>query len=97
MRAVPVDTDALGDDYKRMRRLSRPDEGNLIFGGNPPPCLDMSYEVTIKDRKDAFHAICMMKVKTLTHYTRTGHYRKNKDMLSWLHFSAFSKHYSHEN
>ena len=73
MRAVPVDTDALGDDYKRMRRLSRPDEGNLIFGGNPPPCLDMSYEVTIKDRKDAFHAICMMKVKTLTQYTRTGH------------------------
>ena len=26
VRAVPVDTDALGDDYKRMRRLSRPDE-----------------------------------------------------------------------
>ena len=26
MRAVPEDTDALGDDYKRMRRLSRPDE-----------------------------------------------------------------------
>ena len=26
MRAVPVDTDALGDDYKRMRCLSQPDE-----------------------------------------------------------------------
>ena len=62
VRAVPIDMDALGDDYKRMRRLSRPDEGSLTFGGNPPPCLDTPYEVTVKDRKDAFHAICMMKV-----------------------------------
>ena len=68
--------DALGDDYKRMRRLSRPDEGNLIFGGNPPPCLDMPYEVTVKDRKDAFHAICMMKVTEFIHYMRPKLRRK---------------------
>ncbi|KAL3880398.1 hypothetical protein ACJMK2_032642, partial [Sinanodonta woodiana] len=60
VKAVPV-SDALGDEYKRMRRLSRPDEGSLTFGGLPLPNLETPYEVTIKDRKDAFHAISMMK------------------------------------
>ena len=71
MRAVPVDMDPTGEDYKRMRRLSRPDEGNITFGGHPPPALETPYEVTVKDKKDAFHAICMMKVSgvsdTLSH------------------------------
>ncbi|XP_053398701.1 E3 ubiquitin-protein ligase MYCBP2-like isoform X4 [Mercenaria mercenaria] len=61
VRAVPIDLDPSGDEYKRMRRLSRPDEGTTTFGGHQPPCLDTPYEVTIKDKKDAFHAICMMK------------------------------------
>ena len=67
VKAVPVDMDPSGDDFKRMRRLSRPDEGNITFGGHPPPCLDTPYEVTIKDKKDAFHAICMMKVSLYTY------------------------------
>jgi E3 ubiquitin-protein ligase MYCBP2 len=62
VRAVPIDLDPSGDEYKRMRRLSRPDEGTTTFGGHPPPCLETPYEVTVKDKKDAFHAICMMKV-----------------------------------
>ncbi|WAQ99892.1 MYCB2-like protein [Mya arenaria] len=36
-------------------------EGSLAFGGHPPPSLETIYEVTVKDRKDAFHSICMMK------------------------------------
>ncbi|XP_052792731.1 E3 ubiquitin-protein ligase MYCBP2-like isoform X2 [Mya arenaria] len=59
VKAVPLDLE--GDDLKRMRRLSRPDEGSLAFGGHPPPSLETIYEVTVKDRKDAFHSICMMK------------------------------------
>ena len=30
--------------------------------------------------------------QTRTQYKRTGHCRKYNDMLSWLHFSAISKH-----
>ena len=63
MKAVPVDLGSLADD-KRTRRLSRPDDGNMTFGGHPPPALDTAYEPTVKDRKDIFHAICMMKVQT---------------------------------
>lgn len=63
VKAVPIDTDPAGDDLKRIRRQSRPDEGNLTYGGHPPPCLDTQYEVTITDKKEAFHAICLMKVK----------------------------------
>ncbi|KAL4230611.1 E3 ubiquitin-protein ligase mycbp2 [Mactra antiquata] len=61
VKAVPIDLDPSGDEYKRMRRLSRPDESTVTFGGHEPPCLDTPYEVTVKDKKDAFHAICMMK------------------------------------
>ncbi|XP_052283534.1 E3 ubiquitin-protein ligase MYCBP2-like isoform X2 [Dreissena polymorpha] len=59
VKAVPIDVD--GDEFKRIRRMSRPDTSNLTFGGKRPPPLDASYEVTVKDKKDAYHAICMMK------------------------------------
>lgn len=62
VKAVPIDMDPTGDDYKRMRRQSRPDEGSLTYGGHPPPCLDTQYEVTVTDKKEAFHAISIMKV-----------------------------------
>ncbi|VDI17612.1 E3 ubiquitin-protein ligase MYCBP2 [Mytilus galloprovincialis] len=61
VKAIPVDQGIMGDDSKKMRRLSRPDNSNMTFGGHPPPCLDVPYEPTIKDKKDIFHAICMMK------------------------------------
>ncbi|XP_076446720.1 E3 ubiquitin-protein ligase MYCBP2-like isoform X7 [Babylonia areolata] len=62
VRAVPVDRkENFGDDLKKMRRLSRPDDGDMTFGGLPAPQLDVPYEVTVKDRKDVFHAITVMK------------------------------------
>jgi len=39
---------------------------NLVFGGQAPPKLDTPYQVTLKDKKDAFHAISMMKVRSDT-------------------------------
>lgn len=63
MKALPIDRkDNIGDDLKRIRRLSRPDDGDMTFGGLPHPMLDIPYEVTVKDRKDVFHAITVMKV-----------------------------------
>ena len=60
---MPVDRkENFGDDLKKMRRLSRPDDGDLTFGGLPAPQLEVPYEVTVKDRKDVFHAITVMKV-----------------------------------
>ncbi|KAK7473506.1 hypothetical protein BaRGS_00035259, partial [Batillaria attramentaria] len=62
VKAVPVDRkENFGDDMKKMRRLSRPDDGDMTFGGLPAPQLDVPYEVTVKDRKDVFHAITVMK------------------------------------
>lgn len=63
VKAIPVDQGILGEDSKKTRRLSRPDNTNMTFGGLPPPCLDVPYEPTVKDKKDIFHAISMMKVK----------------------------------
>jgi len=40
---------------------SRRDNG-LLFGGHAAPRLDTPYHVTIKDNRDACHAISMMKV-----------------------------------
>jgi len=54
--------DPTGDEYKRMRRQSRPEDGSLTYGGHQPPCLDTIYEVTVTDKKEAFHAISIMKV-----------------------------------
>ncbi|XP_041356631.1 E3 ubiquitin-protein ligase MYCBP2-like isoform X3 [Gigantopelta aegis] len=61
VKAVPIDQKDSLDDLKKMRRISRPDEGDLTFGGMPPPSLDTPYESTVKDRKDVFHSITFMK------------------------------------
>ncbi|XP_064637403.1 E3 ubiquitin-protein ligase MYCBP2-like isoform X3 [Lineus longissimus] len=63
VKAVPIEhKDSLDDEHKKLRRLSKQDDINsMTFGGHPPPRLDMPYDVTLKDKKDAFHAICMMK------------------------------------
>ncbi|KAK6172343.1 hypothetical protein SNE40_016020 [Patella caerulea] len=61
VKAVPVDQKEGVDDSKKMRRLSRPDDGDLTFGGLPAPCLDVPYEVVVRERKDVFHSITMMK------------------------------------
>ncbi|XP_062580615.1 E3 ubiquitin-protein ligase MYCBP2-like [Saccostrea cucullata] len=60
VKAVPIDQGISGDE-RRLRRLSRPDEGDKIFGGHPPPPQDIPYEATVRERKDIFHAISMMK------------------------------------
>ena len=73
MRAVPVDRkENFGDDLKKMRRLSRPDDGDMTFGGLPAPQLEVPYEVTVKDRKDVFHAITVMKVLANKVYHNLG-------------------------
>lgn len=66
VKAVPIDQKD-SDDNKKIRRLSRPDDGDLTFGGHPPPCIDIPYQVTVKDKKDAFYAISMMKVGRVKH------------------------------
>ena len=33
-----------------------------VFGGHPAPKLGVPYEVTLREKKDAYHSICMMKV-----------------------------------
>lgn len=60
VKAVPIDQGVSGDE-RRLRRLSRPDEGDKIFGGHPPPPQDIPYEATVREKKDIFHAISMMK------------------------------------
>ena len=65
MKAVPVvkETSA-ADETRKQRRVSKYESGSSpLFGGHPAPRLDTPYQVTIKDKKDAFHAICMMKVR----------------------------------
>ena len=34
-----------------------------VFGGHPAPKLGVPYEVTVREKKDAYHSICMMKVR----------------------------------
>jgi hypothetical protein len=39
-------------------------DSTLLFGGHPPPSLEVPYQVTrFQEKKDAYHAICMMKVR----------------------------------
>ena len=52
-----------GTAERRPAQLSPSDNGSTAFGGHPPPKLDTSYQVTYKEKKDAYHAICMMKVR----------------------------------
>ena len=66
VKAVPIDQGVSGDE-RRLRRLSRPDEGDRIFGGHPPPPQDIPYEATVREKKDIFHAISMMKVYFTKH------------------------------
>jgi hypothetical protein len=60
--AVPVMKDAA--EERKMKRVSRFEtaDGSLVFGGHPPPRLDVPYHVTVKDNRDSYHAICIMKV-----------------------------------
>jgi len=60
VKAVPIIKDTTEERWAK--RLSRYDtEGSLIFGGHPSPKLDVPYQVTMKENKDSYHAICMMK------------------------------------
>ncbi|KAH9488940.1 E3 ubiquitin-protein ligase mycbp2 [Bulinus truncatus] len=63
VRAIPIDQQDMGDDLKKMRKTSsRASEAfDLTFGGHPPPLLDTPYEPVLKDKKDMFHAITVMK------------------------------------
>ncbi len=64
VKAVPIMKESTADDNKKQRRVSRYDPNNsILFGGHPPPKLETPYQVTVKDKKDAFHSICMMKVR----------------------------------
>ena len=60
--AVPVLKDLVED--RKTKRLSRFEtaDSNLVFGGHPPPRLDVPYHVTVKDSRDSYHAISIMKV-----------------------------------
>ena len=60
-KAVPILKDTM-ERKKRMSHYAR--DTTLLFGGHPPPALEVPYQVTCKERKDAFHAICMMKAST---------------------------------
>ena len=62
VKAVPILKDVSAEE-RRAKRLSRCDgDTGLTFGGHASPKLDTPYSVTLKDKKDAYHAICMMKV-----------------------------------
>ena len=68
MRAVPIAKDSssiLSEDTNSTcsRRRSHASGDGLVFGGHPPPNLDVKYEITSRDKKDSYHAICMMKVR----------------------------------
>ena len=62
VKAVPLVKEPLCEDNRHMWLTSKYDVGSLAFGGHPPPQLETPYQVTVKDKKDAFHSICMMKV-----------------------------------
>ena len=62
LKAVPVMKEMSNEELKKQKRISRYDMSNsALFGGHPPPRLDIPYQVTVTD-KDAYHSICMMKV-----------------------------------
>ena len=62
--AIPVvkrDETELHQHTDQLQRLTGHHD-NLLFGGHAAPRLDTPYHVTIKDNRDACHAISMMKV-----------------------------------
>ncbi|XP_059170813.1 E3 ubiquitin-protein ligase MYCBP2-like isoform X4 [Physella acuta] len=63
VRAIPIDQQEMGDDLKKMRKTnSRASEAfDMTFGGHPPPLLDTPYEPVLKEKKDLFHSITMIK------------------------------------
>ena len=66
MKAVPIVQEVGTEDGRKQKRLSKYSGGTSItFGGHLPPRLDIPYTITVKDKKDQYHAICMMKVSTL--------------------------------
>ena len=98
MRAVPLAKDSsvyTAYDSNSSRRRSHGSGGTgdeLLFGGHPPPNLDVPYQVTSRDKKDNYHAICMMKAyenysfeelryasPTVHHPTETMMVRYNND------------------
>ncbi|XP_075230357.1 E3 ubiquitin-protein ligase MYCBP2-like isoform X2 [Lycorma delicatula] len=63
VKAVPIDKKEVGgevsiDSSRKLRRVSQPDE--MTFGGHALPCIDVPYEVTVKD-KMCYYAISIMK------------------------------------
>ena len=63
MKAVPIITDTT---LERQKPSSRADaQSSLVFGGHPPPKLDTPYQATVREKKDTYHAISMMKVRCL--------------------------------
>ena len=73
MKAVPVITDTM-ERTRQSRRF--PSEKSLLFGGNPPPNLDAPYQVTVKDKKDNFHAISAMPVRDVIAFPNSAFYFK---------------------
>ena len=63
VRAIPVDQQDIHDDNKKHRRLTTTsEEPDLTYGGHPSPVLDTPYEPVLKDKKDMYHSITLMKV-----------------------------------
>lgn len=55
--------DASAEDSRKQKRISKyGGSTSVTFGGHLPPRLDVPYSITVKDKKDQYHAICMMKV-----------------------------------
>ena len=61
-KAIPCNSKDAADEHKKIKRQNRADEiTSATFGGHPPPRVDYPYDVTIKEKKDLYHSICMMK------------------------------------
>ena len=61
VRAIPVDQQKLGIDLNKRNLSKSSEDPDMTFGGHPVPVLDVPYEPILKDKKDLFHAITIMK------------------------------------
>jgi hypothetical protein len=59
--AVPIAKD-VSEERHSTNKQGKNDDSGLLFGGHPQPRLDVPYHVTVKDNRDSYHAICIMKV-----------------------------------